>query len=64
MKRPTRLWICGICQNNAEELSEILKPFRDFMLREDHEYHLGSIWVDGGSQDNRETEGVLAYNGA
>ncbi len=48
-----RLWICGICQNNADELREILAPLYNLLAhRQKKEYALGTIWVDGHSLDD------------
>ena len=64
MKRPTRLWICGVCQNNEEELTEILDPLSGFILCEDdHDYCLRTLWVDGGSHDECDTLAVIAKYG-
>jgi glycosyltransferase involved in cell wall biosynthesis len=44
----SKLWICGICQDNAKELQEIFEPLDGLMFDRDN---LGAIWVDGGSTD-------------
>jgi len=45
----SKLWICGICQNNSKDLGEILDPLESLLY--DNQDHLGTIWVDGGSID-------------
>jgi len=47
----SKLWICGICQNNSEELIEILEPLKELLTCSTYNYNLGTIWVDGGSTD-------------
>ncbi len=39
----SKLWICGICQNNYDDIVEIFEPLKDL--------NLNSLWVDGGSTD-------------
>lgn len=49
-----KLWICGICQNNEEELKEILAPFcyrLSNQIQSNIPYALHTLWVDGGSTD-------------
>jgi len=57
MTKPTKLWICGICQDNEKELKDILIPLSKNLM-DSHlskcDYPLGTLWVDGGSTDDTE----------
>jgi glycosyltransferase involved in cell wall biosynthesis len=52
----SKLWIAGICQNNAKELRELLSPI-SFCFNDE----CGSIFVDGGSTDD--TVATIARDG-
>jgi len=58
-----KLWICGICQNNADSLEQILHPLKNFIWREENKYHLSTIWVDGGSNDSNKTVDIMCKYG-
>lgn len=47
----SKLWICGICQNNKKELYELLEKVNEAKT------HPGILFVDGGSTD--ETQEVI-----
>jgi glycosyltransferase involved in cell wall biosynthesis len=53
-----RLWICGIMQNNANEVRDILEPLEPFLEAN----KLGAFWIDGGSTD-QSIEEVVGWGG-
>ena len=58
----TKLWICGICQNNESELQAILSPLYNLLThRQDILYALNTMWVDGHSTDN--SINMISING-